>query len=407
MGLTFKLGTAPQVSTNYLPKSSSNSFINSLIWDNGTNVGIGNTNTSYTFDVTGTGRFTTSAYFATSSGNVGIGTTTANIATYDGSVLTLGSGTGAVTSAFEIYGNATTDNILGDIAWLNASSANTDKRMAIIRTNRSGDNNSGAMLFYTKNSGTIAERMRITPSGNVGIGTSSPSYILDVEGSTGAFFSYSASSTYFRIRPGAANGTVNLQYGANGGAAPDLIFSNDSNTERMRITNSGKIEIGSNGLNGRLGIFFGGYSLNGIDMKDVDDTPGANYMIYRNASGSVIGSVQRNGGFNQINYNTTSDYRLKEDFKDFNGLDKVSAINVYDHKWIDFDGRTTGVIAHELQEVIPYAVTGEKDAVDEDGNIKPQQVDYSKLVPVLVKAIQEQQDIINNLTQRLETLENK
>ena len=59
-----------------------------------------------------------------------------------------------------------------------------------------------------------------------------------------------------------------------------------------------------------------------------------------------------------------------------------------------------GVLAHELQEVVPYAVTGEKDEVDNKGNIKIQNVDYSKLTPILIKAIQE-------LTERIKTLENK
>ena len=66
-----------------------------------------------------------------------------------------------------------------------------------------------------------------------------------------------------------------------------------------------------------------------------------------------------------------------------------------------------GVLAHELQEVIPYAVGGVKDGVDEDGKIIIQGVDYSKLVPVLTKAIQEQQAIITSLQDRLDKLENK
>jgi len=48
-----------------------------------------------------------------------------------------------------------------------------------------------------------------------------------------------------------------------------------------------------------------------------------------------------------------------------------------------------GVLAHELQQVIPYAVIGEKDEIDENDNLIPQGVDYSKIVPILVKAIQE------------------
>jgi len=66
-----------------------------------------------------------------------------------------------------------------------------------------------------------------------------------------------------------------------------------------------------------------------------------------------------------------------------NGLDLVSKIKVYDYEWKADNSRMNGVIAHELQEVVPYAVTGEKDAEE------MQQVDYSKLVPILVQAIQE------------------
>jgi len=94
-------------------------------------------------------------------------------------------------------------------------------------------------------------------------------------------------------------------------------------------------------------------------------------------------------------FNTTSDYRLKEDFQSFNGLDIVSNINVYDFKWKDIDGvegkRAYGVKAHELQEQMPSAVTGEQD-----GN-KMQKVDYSKLVPILIKSIQELQAQVQQL----------
>jgi len=58
MSLNTILATTPLTSTNYVLKATGTTIGNSLIWDNGTNVGIGNTNTSYTLDVTGTGRFT-------------------------------------------------------------------------------------------------------------------------------------------------------------------------------------------------------------------------------------------------------------------------------------------------------------------------------------------------------------
>ena len=107
------------------------------------------------------------------------------------------------------------------------------------------------------------------------------------------------------------------------------------------------------------------------------------------SSSNVVGTISITGS--NTAYNTSSDYRLKEDFKEINGLDKVSAIKVYDFKWKGSEERMDGVIAHELQEIMPYAVNGEKDGE------KMQGVDYSKLVPVLVKAIQELKAEIDEL----------
>jgi len=95
-----------------------------------------------------------------------------------------------------------------------------------------------------------------------------------------------------------------------------------------------------------------------------------------------------------VSYNTSSDYRLKEDLQDFAGLNIVSKIPVYNFKWKTDESRSYGVMAHELQEVLPQAVTGDKDAED------MQSVDYSKIVPLLVKSIQE-------LKAEIELLKNK
>ena len=93
------------------------------------------------------------------------------------------------------------------------------------------------------------------------------------------------------------------------------------------------------------------------------------------------------GAVNATAFNTTSDYRLKEDYRSFDGLNIINNINVYDFKWKDKNGvtgkRAYGVKAHELNSSMPSAVTGEKDATD------MQTVDYSKLVPILIKSIQE------------------
>jgi hypothetical protein len=97
-------------------------------------------------------------------------------------------------------------------------------------------------------------------------------------------------------------------------------------------------------------------------------------------------------------YNMVSDYRLKEDFQEIQGLEKVLALKVYDYKWKSEESRMDGVVAHELQEVLPYAVSGEKDGDD------MQSVDYSKIVPILIKAIQEQQEQIDQLKNQINQL---
>jgi hypothetical protein len=102
----------------------------------------------------------------------------------------------------------------------------------------------------------------------------------------------------------------------------------------------------------------------------------------------VVGNVLANA------FNTISDVRLKNDFKDFSGLDIIDNIKVYDFVWKNNKTRSYGVKAHELQEVLPHAVTGKKD--DE----KMQQVDYTKIVPILLKSIKE-------LKQEIELLKSK
>jgi hypothetical protein len=106
-----------------------------------------------------------------------------------------------------------------------------------------------------------------------------------------------------------------------------------------------------------------------------------------------------------VAYNTSSDYRLKTDFKTYDGICLINQIKTYDFAWKLNDARTYGVIAHELSDIIPYAVTGEKDGLDERNCILPQSVDYSKIVTPLIKAVQEQQCIICSQSQKIAILE--
>lgn len=101
---------------------------------------------------------------------------------------------------------------------------------------------------------------------------------------------------------------------------------------------------------------------------------------------------------------STSDYRLKEDLSEFNALELLNKIPIYDFAWKNGNGREIGVMAHELQEALPYLVSGKKDEVDTNGQPVIQRVNYAKLVPVLLKAIQEQQQQLNALQEQVEIL---
>jgi hypothetical protein len=181
--------------------------------------------------------------------------------------------------------------------------------------------------------------------------------------------------------------------------------------ERMRITAEGK-----------LGVNTGGAAYGGTVFRlGVNDT---NYCIAVNAtaggttdmvafysSGTFAGKVSSNGATTA--YNTSSDYRLKEDITPLTGaLTKVSALKPVTFKW-KLDGNSgEGFIAHELAEVCPYAVNGEKDEVDSEGNIRAQSIDTSFLVATLTAAIQElkalidtQASTITALTARITALE--
>ena len=88
-------------------------------------------------------------------------------------------------------------------------------------------------------------------------------------------------------------------------------------------------------------------------------------------------------------------------------LDKITKLKPVTYTWKANGTNGQGFIAHELQEYFPDAVSGEKDAVNEDGKPVYQGVDTSFLVATLTTAIQEQQTIINDLKARIETLEGK
>ena len=127
-------------------------------------------------------------------------------------------------------------------------------------------------------------------------------------------------------------------------------------------------------------------------------------MDFFNSNGGV-GSITTSGS--STAFNTSSDYRLKENIVPLTGA--TARINQLKPSQFNFkadpDTTVDGFIAHEAQAVVPECVTGEKDAVNEDGSINPQGIDQSKLVPLLTAALQEALAEIASLKDRVAALE--
>jgi hypothetical protein len=128
--------------------------------------------------------------------------------------------------------------------------------------------------------------------------------------------------------------------------------------------------------------------------------------FYRSDNYSIIGTVTNNGG-NGVAYNTTSDYRLKENIEPLvSAVSRLNQIPVYRFNYKGSPDYTVdGFIAHEVQAIVPEAITGIKDEIDANGNPLYQGIDQSKLVPLLTAALQEAIAKIASLEARLTALE--
>jgi hypothetical protein len=191
-----------------------------------------------------------------------------------------------------------------------------------------------------------------------------------------------------------------------------------SPTERFRINSGGTLYSANNNVHlgtetavmsggGRFtvhGDFFN--STAGAAFSTTNDSNGAIYMQFGNSVGTKIGSITR-ASSTSVAYNTTSDYRLKENVTTLQAATQlIKELNPVSYNFIGHaEEKSSGFIAHELQEVIPEAVTGEKDATYADGSPNYQGVDLSKLVPLLTAALQEAIAKIETLEAKVAALE--
>jgi hypothetical protein len=125
--------------------------------------------------------------------------------------------------------------------------------------------------------------------------------------------------------------------------------------------------------------------------------PNGYHYINLRSKGSQCGSIVLQSS--STSYNTSSDYRLKENIVDMSdATTRLKSLNPKRFNFIAEPNKTVdGFLAHEVSSIVPEAISGEKDAVNEDGSIKPQGIDQSKLVPLLVKTIQELEARITQL----------
>ena len=259
--------------------------------------------------------------------------------------------------------------------------------------------NSGSLQLQTNGTTTA---LTIDTSQNVGIGTASPAAKLNV--ATG---SSTLTQNIVTIKGGGSSGSFSgLSVQSNSG---DEIFNVNNLSYNVTMgTVAGSLLVGqtTNPATGTVVIKIPNPSGNGVNAQMASNTGTAYPWSNYNASGTYVGGMTSTSS--ATGFPTSSDKRLKKNIVSApSAIDKILTTQVVSHDWINDDAHVEyGFVAQDLQSIIPQAVMEGTDK--EDGSINmPWGVDYSKIVPLLVKAIQEQQTIINDLKARVEALEAK
>jgi len=342
------------------------------------------------------------------------GDTNANLFYVDAGNDRIGVGTATPRANFDVTGNIFASNgaqiqITGSSGAKGLQLIGQDDGTSLIGTMGSSGED---LLFRTAST----ERMRIDTSGRVLIGTTSGSDALVVDGgsdagtittnstnSNGNMMTFNCSGTgkFFIGSAGSFmsghSGTTNQGIRAEGA----LAIATGGTTERMRIDSSGNVGIGTASPSETLTVTKGSgdlvkFSRTGTGNSRVltlqsgraTGSTTANTVTFENGSGTVVGTIQNN--VSSTSFNTSSDYRLKENVTAISdGITRLKTLKPYRFNF-KADSSTTvdGFLAHEVTAV-PEAITGTKDEVDSDNNPVYQGIDQSKLVPLLVAAVQE------------------
>jgi len=300
---------------------------------------------------------------------------------------------------------------------------------AIDFTYTGSDNPIGRIATKITNSGTL---LSFGTSNDFGNGISNEALVIDfngqviISGTTEAFDTtgiVNGLQLYYETDQGIA--TIG-SYSSGGSSA--LNFHTNSgggaSEERFRVTSAGKVLVNTtdgSGLGSRFvinstvsdvfGIRFSSEANDGLSMVIkgfVSGTPSGtcSYIQFQRNDSGVRGSITANGA-TDLAFNETSDYRLKENVVAISdGITRLKTLKPSRFNWKEDTNRTVdGFLAHEVSTAIPEAVTGTKDAVDENGEIIVQQLDKSKIIPLLTAALQEAITKIEVLETKVAALE--
>jgi hypothetical protein len=359
------------------------------------------------FKVAGTDRITIDA-----SGDVLVGTSTINTGTLGTSnkFLEVSAGTASGSGTLILSRNTSTNDVeLGGVRFVNANNADDDgldadgklvaavSARSVTSDSNAGDDSGADLIFYTKpEAGNYAERLRINSSGN-----SVFSGDTITVGDSHTFGNGSGDNLHIESSSG-----ENIVFNAAGGIH---VFQNNG-TEIARFRNDelligGTVETGFGvTIAASSGLFLAdiGSSANGITRPSASHS--YNALRMDNSGAVQIGAISVGTTGGSILYGGSSDYRMKENIQVMEkGLERVKKLNPVKFTWKEEfgGGENEGFIAHEIQEAgWNEGVVGEKDGEE------MQLVDYGKLTPLLVKAIQEQQEQIESLQQEIEALKN-
>ena len=362
----------------------------------------------------------TNAYFWNyESGNIQFATSGSARLTIDSSGrMLVGAASASLTNKFLLQGNTSNANNGGYMRLQTANSIVAGTSLGAIGFGDSAYN--GALIeatgdgswspftkasrleFSTTPNGATSPtvKMRIDNSGDVGIGndasfpifTDDRSLLLGAGSGSVGFQIYSSTTGYGGIYfgdtdSGAARYRGYVEYKHN----DDWLRFAVAGAERMRVTSAGYLCVNRTDHvhGGQFSLDYTNGVTAGIALKDTQTTGTGVPMQIVNGAGSVVGSITQNQS--STSFNTSSDYRLKENVIDIaDGITRVKQLQPKRFNFIaDADTIVDGFLAHEAQTVVPEAVTGTHNEVDEDGNAVMQGIDQSKLVPLLTAALQE------------------